>query len=64
MKTYQRHLPAQERQVSKLKMQKIERKHLTLQTIIKRLSRRSICFSFAEQKYDEMVFHFLNLKTF
>ena len=36
LKTYDRHLAKDERQVSKYKMQKIERKHLTLRTRIKR----------------------------
>ena len=36
MKTYERHIPAEIRQVSKYKMQKIERKHLTLRTRVKR----------------------------
>ncbi len=36
LKTYERHIPPEIRQVSKYKMQKIERKHLTLRTRIKR----------------------------
>lgn len=35
--SYERHLSNDKRTVSKYKMQKIERKHLTLRTIIKRL---------------------------
>lgn len=45
LKTYERHLSKEERTVSKYKMQKIERKHLTLRTRIKRLQRKTICFS-------------------
>ena len=45
LKTYSRNLDAEQRVVSKYKMQKIERKHLTLRTRIKRLQRKTICFS-------------------
>jgi len=42
---YQRHLPPEQYTVGKLTMQKIERKHLTPRTRIKRLVRKTICFS-------------------
>ncbi len=42
---YQRHLPAQRHEVGKRKTQRIERKHLQLRTRIKRLARKTICFS-------------------
>lgn len=45
LKTYERHLSKEERTVSKYKMPKIERKHLTLRTRIKRLQCKTICFS-------------------
>lgn len=38
LKTYERHIPAEIRQVSKYKMQKIERKHLTWRTRIIKIS--------------------------
>ena len=38
---YQRHLPREQHTVGKLTMQKIERKHLTLRTRLKRLDRKS-----------------------
>jgi insertion element IS1 protein InsB len=41
---YQRHLPPAQRTVGKLTMQKIERKHLTLRTRLKRLARKTLCF--------------------
>ena len=44
LKTYERHLSKEERTISKYKMQKIK-KHLTLRTRIKRLQRKTICFS-------------------
>jgi len=42
---YQRHLPPVQHTVGKLTMQKIERKHLTLRTRLKRLARKTLCFS-------------------
>ena len=42
---YQRHLPPEQHTVGKLTMQKIERKHLTLRTCLKRLARKTLCFS-------------------
>ena len=45
LKTYEGNLGVEERIVSKYKMEKIERKHLTLRTRIKRLQRKTICFS-------------------
>ena len=42
---YTRHLDADEHQPGKRNTQKIERKHLTLRTRIKRLVRKTICFS-------------------
>ena len=42
---YQRHLPPAQHTVGKLTMQKIERKHLTLRTRLKRLARKTLCFS-------------------
>jgi insertion element IS1 protein InsB len=42
---YQRHLPPAQHTVGKLPMQKIERKHLTLRTRLKRLARKTLSFS-------------------
>ena len=42
---YQRHLPPEQHTVGKLTRQKIERKHLTLRTRLKRLARKTLCFS-------------------
>lgn len=42
---YERHLPAECHEIGKRKTQRIERKHLKLRTRIKRLARRTICFS-------------------
>jgi len=42
---YERHLPAECHEIGKRKTQRIERKHLRLRTRIKRLARKTICFS-------------------
>ncbi|WP_199192416.1 IS1 family transposase [Chlorogloea sp. CCALA 695] len=41
----ERHLPVEQIEVGKQKTQTIERKHLNLRTRIKRLVRKTICFS-------------------
>ena len=64
LKTYERHIPSEIRQVSKFKMQKIERKHLTLRTRIKRLARKSICFSKSIQMHDLAIGLFINRYEF
>lgn len=45
---YERHLAKQMHEVGKRKTQRIERKHLTLRTRLKRLNRKTICFSKSE----------------
>jgi insertion element IS1 protein InsB len=40
-----RHLPPEQHPVGKLAMQKLERTHLTLRTRLKRLARKTLCFS-------------------
>ena len=64
LKTYERHLPPEKRQISKLNMQTIERKHLTLRTRIKRLARKSICFSKSVQMHDLVIGLFINRYEF
>lgn len=64
LKTYERHIDPNIRQVSKYKMQKIERKHLTLRTRIKRLARKSICFSKSEEMHDIVLGLFINRYEF
>ena len=64
LKTYERHIPAEIRQISKYKMQKIERKHLTLRTRIKRLARKTICFSKSEEMHDIVLGLFINRYEF
>ena len=47
---YERHLDEKKHYIGKHDTQKIERKHLTLRTRIKRLARKTICFSKLESQ--------------
>lgn len=42
---YEACLPEEEHHIDKAQLQRLERKHLTLRTRIKRLARKTICFS-------------------
>jgi insertion element IS1 protein InsB len=53
---YERHIDAEKHHVGKENTQKIESKHINLRTRIKRLMRRTICFSKTEQMHDLVVF--------
>ncbi len=57
---YTRHLPESAHEVGKRNTQKIERKHLTLRTRIKRLARKTICFSKLEKMHDIVIGLFIN----
>jgi insertion element IS1 protein InsB len=61
---YTRHLEAGEHQPGKRHTQKIERKHLTLRTRIKRLTRKTICFSKSIQMHDLVIGLFVNRYEF
>lgn len=61
---YQRHLPAESHEVGKPKTQQIERKHLRLRTRIKRLTRKTICFSKSELMHDLVIGLFINRYEF
>ena len=61
---YERHLPAAEQVIGKRNTQKIERKHLTLRTRIKRLARKTICFSKRPQMHDIVIGLFINRYEF
>jgi len=50
-----RMLDKQQHEVGKNNTQRIERKHLTLRTRIKRLARKTICFSKSEQLHDIVI---------
>jgi insertion element IS1 protein InsB len=61
---YTRHLDAHEHQPGKRHTQKIERKHLTLRTRIKRLTRKTICFFKSIQMHDLVIGLFVNWYEF
>jgi len=61
---YTRHLDPEAHTASKHHTQKIERKHLTLRTRIKRLVRKTICFSKTTQMHDIVIGLFVNRYAF
>lgn len=61
---YERNLPAERHEIGKRKTQRIERKHLSLRTRIKRLARQTICFSKTEEMHDLVIGLFINRYEF
>ena len=61
---YERHIPPEQHEVGKRKTQQIERKHLRLRTRIKRLTRKTICFSRSEEMHDIVIGLFINRYEF
>ncbi|MBW4443875.1 MAG: IS1 family transposase [Plectolyngbya sp. WJT66-NPBG17] len=61
---YARLLNEDEHQVGKSNTQKIGRKHLTLRTRIKQLTRKTICFSKSEWLHDVVIGLFINRYEF
>ncbi len=61
---YRRHLPEDKHEIGKKKTQKIEQKHIRLRTRIKRLQRKSICFSKTEEMHDIVIGLFINKYEF
>ena len=61
---YERHIDAKKHYVGKENTQKIESKHINLRTRIKRLMRRTICFSKTEQMHDLVIGLFINRYEF
>jgi len=61
---YTRQLDAEVHSPGKRHTQKIERKHLTLRTRIKRLTRKTICFSKTTQMHDIVIGLFVNRYAF
>jgi len=61
---YERHLPAAAYTIGKANTQQIERKHLTLRTRIKRLARKTICFSKSVFMHDTVIGLFVNRYEF
>ena len=61
---YERHLPAEVHEIGKRKTQRIEQKHLRLRTRIKRLARKTICFSKSQEMHDLVIGLFINRYEF
>jgi len=61
---YERHVEADTHTVGKANTQKIESKHINLRTRIKRLVRRTICFSKTERMHDVVIGLFINRYEF
>jgi insertion element IS1 protein InsB len=57
---YHRHLAPRQHVVGKRRTQQLERKHLTLRTRIKRLVRKTICFSRSVKMHDIVIGLFIN----
>ena len=53
--SYKRNLPLNNHEISKKNTQTIERNNLTLRTRIKRLTRKSICFSKTSEMHDIII---------
>ena len=52
---YERHLDAEKHEVGKRNTQTMERKNLNLRTGVKRLARRTLCFSKLELMHDMVI---------
>ena len=61
---YERHLEKKKHEVGKKNTQKIERKNLNLRTWIKRLTRKTICFSKSETLHDIVIGLLINRVEF
>ena len=61
---YERHVEAEQHTIGKANTQKIESKHINLRTRIKRLVRRTICFSKTEHMHDLVIGLFINRYEF
>jgi hypothetical protein len=61
---YERHIDTKKHHVGKENTQKIESKHINLRTWMKRLVRRTLCFSKTEQMHDLVIGLFINRYEF
>lgn len=61
---YERHLDASKHKIGKKGTQKVENKHLNLRTQIKRLARKTICFSKTIFMHDLVIGLFINRYEF
>lgn len=62
--SYSKSLPGDQHVISKRYTQRIENKNLTLRTRIKRLARKTICFSKSEALHDGIIGMFINKYCF
>ena len=62
--SYERNLETEKHEVGKQKTQKIERKNLNFRTWIKRLTRKTICFSKKENMHDTVIGLLINKVEF
>ena len=61
---YSDRIPAENLEVGKKNTQHIERDHLTLRTRIKRLARKTICFSKDKEIHETVIGAFINIHFF
>jgi insertion element IS1 protein InsB len=61
---YEQHISPTQISIGKTNTQKIEKKHLTLRTRIKCLTRKTICFSKSEEMHDIIIGLFINNLSF
>ena len=61
---YSSRIPASKHRIGKRNTQRIERKHLTLRTRLKRLNRRTIGFSKKSEVHQNVIGLFINLEFF
>ena len=61
---YERHIDAKQHHVGKDNTQRIESKHINLRTRLKRLVRRTICFSKTTTMHDLVIGLFINRYEF
>ena len=61
---YERHIDPEKHEIGKTNTQKIERKNLNFRTWIKRLARRTICFSKSETMHDIVIGLLINKVEF
>ena len=62
--SYARHIDDEKHEIGKRNTQKIERKNLTICTCIKRIARKTICFSKSEIMHDIVIGLFINFHEF
>ena len=62
--SYSRQLPSEQHEIGKRNTQNIERKNLNFRTRIKRLTRKTICFSRSEIMHDTVIGLYINRYEF